>query len=1164
MGYSVVSGEQEIIVFGVFFVTLMDIDCINFSVGFQNIQGLHNAVGCKVNDLKESLSNDIEILAETWGCNCNVTYEGYTYVAVKPQKHEGITRGRKSGGLIVLLKNYLSKKFRILKSSNNFIWIEIDKSVISNLRQNFIIVATYISDITSTYFNDSIFEEFYSDILKYSNEGTPILFTGDFNGRTGETEDCFIDPKTWGDSIPTPNTFVNLPKRKNCDSVVNSHGEKIIHICQTFDFRILNGRTKGDKIGNYTHLNINHGESCIDYSICNQYLYELVENFIVLPLSELSDHSKISTILKGKVNTLNFDNDNYKWNTVGSKFKWCKDNIKKFTDKLKNQTKEIDEISQRIEAGLINSTGERIQNLFKTAAKCSLQVTKSFLNKNWKKKKKSKKWFDEDCSKLKHDVRRIGREKHSSSHNNLLREKYHEKLKEFKKTCKSKRNLFWNNKLSEVEQSLNDPKMFWQKWKNAKEEENFSSDTKIQGKKWFDHFCELHTETKKKASDECFSFAPDKDQIELEKSFSRTKFDKILRELKRNKSEGLDGISNEMVINSPPVVLDLLYNFINLCLNKSLIPQEWCKDTIIPIHKDGDMNDPNNYRGICVSSALLKIVCTLLKDKIETFCTRKEIIHKDQIGFKKGHRTSDHLFTLKTIVKKYVTIGKNKIFACFIDLKKAFDSVWHEGLFYKLNKIGVLGKPFQLIKDIYKKTICAVKIKNRITIFFNYTKGVRQGCPLSALLFNIYLNDLFDLLNENNDSNLFLSPGTKLNVLMYADDLVILSDSKEGLQNQLDKLESFCTKWKLTINTRKTKVVVFNRGNRPIHVTIKINDKPLECVKSVKYLGFCISAKNCSFSPTINDLSIKASRAIFALNNKIKLSKLPTRLALKLFQSLLLPILLYGCEVWGPYIDNDCESWEKSKIEQIHVQYLKRILGCNINTSNIMARGEVGVRPLILEIINRTINYTKSIKERNTSTVFSAFNYELCNTYTPNFTMFVSKVLPNQYDIESLSRIKIRKKINEFYDRYWTLKLSESPKAITYTSIKNTVFLEKYLCTIENLKHKIALSRFRLSNHDLLIEKGRHMRPRLERSDRKCFLCKDKIENEIHFLTECPLYNNERKILFNSCRRTCPNFDYLVTNEQIFCFVMTSEEPIVIRNLAKFIFQAFKIRHDVL
>ena len=112
-----------------------------------------------------------------------------------------------------------------------------------------------------------------------------------------------------------------------------------------------------------------------------------------------------------------------------------------------------------------------------------------------------------------------------------------------------------------------------------------------------------------------------------------------------------------------------------------------------------------------------------------------------------------------------MTIGKKKIFACFINLKKSFDSIWHNGLFFKLNKIGIYGRSLQLIKYIYTKTKCAVKNNGQITGFFNYTKGVRQGCPLSAILFNIYVNDLFDTLEEHNNSNIFLSPGKKIHAL---------------------------------------------------------------------------------------------------------------------------------------------------------------------------------------------------------------------------------------------------------------------------------------------------------------------------------------------------------------------------------------------------------------
>ena len=252
-----------------------------------------------------------------------------------------------------------------------------------------------------------------------------------------------------------------------------------------------------------------------------------------------------------------------------------------------------------------------------------------------------------------------------------------------------------------------------------------------------------------------------------------------------------------------------------------------------------------------MSSPLLKILCSLLNGRVQTHCSENGLINKNQIGFQKDCRTSDHILTLKTLVKKYVTNGKEKLYVCFIDFKKAFDSVWHKGLFYKLHKVGITGNSLNLIKDLYKKTNCAIKVNNRITDFFSYSKGVRQGCPLSSILFNLYVNDIFDTIEENSISNIYLNENNKINALMYADDLVSISRTKEGLQHQIDSLQDYCKKWKLSINTAKTKSMVFNRGNRLIKTVFNIEGSPIENVKTFKYLGFTISSKNCNFQNTI-------------------------------------------------------------------------------------------------------------------------------------------------------------------------------------------------------------------------------------------------------------------------------------------------------------------------
>ena len=170
--------------------------------------------------------------------------------------------------------------------------------------------------------------------------------------------------------------------------------------------------------------------------------------------------------------------------------------------------------------------------------------------------------------------------------------------------------------------------------------------------------------------------------------------------------------------------------------------------------------------------------------------------------------------------------------------------------------------------------------------------------------------------------------------------------------------------------------MVFNRGNKLCKVNLWVNGRKIENVKSFKYLGFTIGTKNCSFNATTHDLSIKAKRAIFALSSKIKLSQMPINLALKIFNSQVLPILLYGAEVWGPYMFSGTDKWEKSETEMVHTQFLKRVLGCDIHTSNVMTRTELGRMPLFCDIIRKSVMYIKNIKFNPESLAYQALEYE--------------------------------------------------------------------------------------------------------------------------------------------------------------------------------------------
>ena len=163
-------------------------------------------------------------------------------------------------------------------------------------------------------------------------------------------------------------------------------------------------------------------------------------------------------------------------------------------------------------------------------------------------------------------------------------------------------------------------------------------------------------------------------------------------------------------------------------LSKGTYPDSWSTGLITPIFNSGNKSDPSNYRGICVTSCLGKLFSAVLNNRLLTYLQGHDLIHPSQIGFLKGSRTSDHIFSLRTLIDKYVThTNKENYSATF---QKAFDSAWHDGLLHKLLYKNIGGQFYHLISDMYLKTKFAVKNVNKRSSFFDYNRGVRQGCIL--------------------------------------------------------------------------------------------------------------------------------------------------------------------------------------------------------------------------------------------------------------------------------------------------------------------------------------------------------------------------------------------------------------------------------------------------
>ena len=155
------------------------------------------------------------------------------------------------------------------------------------------------------------------------------------------------------------------------------------------------------------------------------------------------------------------------------------------------------------------------------------------------------------------------------------------------------------------------------------------------------------------------------------------------------------------------------------------------------------------------------------------------------------------------------------------DFRKAFGSVLHQAIFLNLQRIGINGPFYNIVKNMYADNILRIKIGQGLTDEFLSELGVRQGDTLSPNLSKIFINDLVERFGDGCDA---VSLGDlKLNCLMYADDLVLVAQSERGLQNCLNKLETYCDYWCLDININKTKSLVFNKSGKILPFTFHIN-----------------------------------------------------------------------------------------------------------------------------------------------------------------------------------------------------------------------------------------------------------------------------------------------------------------------------------------------------
>ena len=461
--------------------------------------------------------------------------------------------------------------------------------------------------------------------------------------------------------------------------------------------------------------------------------------------------------------------------------------------------------------------------------------------------------------------------------------------------------------------------------------------------------------------------------------------------------------------------------------------------------------------------------------------TIEEYSSYTQLGFLSGCRTSDALLILHNLIDYYCTKRSRNIFGCFVDFQKAFDSVPRHILFQKLLNHNINGKFYDCLTHIYTNDSVCIKIGNTITNSFVVNQGVKQGCILSPILFNIFLSDLQDIMEKTKCEPVQIAQNSPLGCLIWADDLILLSKSKSGLENMFSELKSYTEENGMKINVKKTKIMIFNKTGRHIRRNIYFGDVRIETTRQYKYLGFMVTPSG-EITTGLKDLKDRATRAMAKMrkNLGILFRKCPL-INLKLFKALVEPILLYASDFWGIL-----KLPENNPIENVHISFCKQLLGVQKQTTNIGVLLELGQIPLRIFALKNAIKNWVRVANKiscNDMTIKSHENSILHNLKWPNrienvITEIGLRVLFLQKD--KTTHLYVFQRLRDiFHQESFSAISNESSKLRTYSLFKNDIGFEKYLNSVQNLQERTFLTKFRLSNHELMIEKGRHLKPKI-------------------------------------------------------------------------------------
>lgn len=737
--------------------------------------------------------------------------------------------GRASGGIILFTKKNI--RCTLIEKTEYWILVEISKNSENLTLGIFYFKPGLIDDVVIHMMNE---------VLERIDLSRKIVLAGDFNARIGNMNQ--VDSEILAGTRLTE-------ERQSKDKLVNKRGEKLTELMENYGIIVLNGRLDGDIPGEYTFVD-KKGVSTVDLVWVNILMANDIRELKVTEKSLHSDHLPLRLQLEG------YEQEEPEQNEVEET------TIKKY---IWDEEKKKREFAQQLENGIDGNIYLSLKNaIHTTSVKLNMTLEKK-ISKNTNFKLKNKPWYNKLCRNLKFKMRQEFRKWKRNEHNPI--HTYLEAKKQYKETVKEEAKKYEQN-IQKVLANVKNSTEFWKEINRFRGKKKYVKNV-IPIETWDQY---LHSLFDQAITSPTLHNLKDARHEKLDAEITMDELHLAILKLKNNKTPGPDGIINEQMKNLNSYWCTQLLRMYNKILNTKEIPEDLANLDMTMIHKKGSKTSPENYRSIALLNNIFKIFTQILASRIYDRSEESNIINDGQMGFRKQRGCQDGIFVLAAIISLRMQSADRKVYAAFVDYKRAFSSVPHENLWKKLFKIGLSSNIIQTISALYQHAKAKVKVDGKHTNPVKVTVGVLEGDPLSALAFILYISDLEDFLRQRQARGISVNHTTDIILLMYADDVVLLADSRIQLQRTLDLLGEYCDENKLTVNTQKTNIVIFKKGRPHSQDVFRYKSEKLENTNTFIYLGVKFSSSGL-FRQVTQHAKMKASIANTSVINALVKSR---------------------------------------------------------------------------------------------------------------------------------------------------------------------------------------------------------------------------------------------------------------------------------------------------